>query len=449
MARSPVCPGFFVCLMIAAFGTAGVASAQEAEHPTVRGTIVAVQGSDGFDVNGYHVVLTRGTQLLVLNGQKKDEGELWREIAVGAYVEVVGEKDRHTHFITARQVKIREDGKRKVSGVAVIDRVTSRDPLLAFAADGYLLRLAADTEIGFSGGVNSVTDIGAGTWVRYEGQRSSSGEVIATTVKFFMPKPRKSKRDPASVAQVTDIRPGSLIDFDGSLHMKDEKHRLQDAGGQCGWYPVLDAPSVQENIRRIGMSLVPKYHRNLSSDSPEKIPFRFYVVEEKFIRTDITCAEGLVLIPTAVINRLQSRDQLAAVVADGVAANLQRQQARVAVQLGLAEAAQWAAYVAMDSAGAFGTSAFVGGAVVKHEIERKMENQRGRVALSLLSDAGYDPWQAPEAWRLLQSKNPPRDPAKSKYPERAEYQLEILGLRYRPAAASNAVPTGDHGVSPN
>ena len=446
MARSPVCSRFFVYLMIAAFGTAGLVSAQEPEHPTVRGTIVAVQGSDGFDVNGYHVVITHGAQFLVLNGPRKDEGELWREIAVGAYVEVVGEKDRHTHFITARQVKIRENGERKVSGVSVIDGVTSRDPLLAFTADGYLFRLAADTEISFSGGVNAVTDVQSGTWVRYEGR---SGEVIATIARFFMPKPRKSKRDPASAAQVTDIRPGSLIDFDGSLHRKDEKHRLQDAGGQCGWYPVPNAPSVQENIRRIGTSLVPAYQRDLPSDSPAKIPFRFYVVEEKYIRTDITCEEGLVLIPTTVINRLVNQNQLAAVVADGVAANLQRQQARVAVQLGLAQAAEWAAYIAMDSAGAFGTSPILGGAVVKHEIERRMENQRGRVALSLLSDAGYDPWQAPEAWRLLQPKTPPRDPAKSKYPERAEYQLEILGLRYRPAAASNELPKVDPGASPN
>lgn len=325
----------------------------------------------------------------------------------------------------------------------MIDRMLSRGSLPAFRADGYTLQLTVDTETNFSGGVNAITDVSAGTWVRYEGKRSSSGEVIATSAKFFKPKLRKSKRDPASVAQVTDIRPGSLIDFDGSLHLKDEKHRLQDAGGQCGWYPVPDAPSVQENIRRIGMSLVPQYQRDLQVDSPEKIPFRFYVVEEKVIRADMMCAEGLVLIPTAVINRLKNRDQLAAIVADGVAANLQRQQARVAVQLGLAQAAEWTAYFAMNSAGAFGTSAFLGGAVVKHEIERKMQEQRSRVALALLSDAGYDPWYAPEAWRILQPKTLPKDPAKLKYPERAEYQLEMLGTQYRragsePPSASDA-----------
>jgi hypothetical protein len=76
--------------------------------------------------------------------------------------------------------------------------------------------------------------------------------------------------------------------------------------------------------------------------------------------------------------------------------------------------------------------------VVKHEIGRKMEEQRGRVALSLMADAGYDPWQAPEAWRLLAPKEPAKDPSKLKYPDRAGYQLEILNLQYKRKAASEA-----------
>jgi hypothetical protein len=80
----------------------------------------------------------------------------------------------------------------------------------------------------------------------------------------------------------------------------------------------------------------------------------------------------------------------------------------------------------------------VAGVVVNREILRKLEDQRGRVALGLLADAGYDPWQAPEAWRRLDPKQLPKDMSRLKYPGRARYQLEILGMQYKRAAASTA-----------
>jgi hypothetical protein len=60
-----------------------------------------------------------------------------------------------------------------------------------------------------------------------------------------------------------------------------------------------------------------------------------------------------------------------------------------------------------------------------------MEEQRGRVALALLKDAGYDPWQAPEAWRLVTPKHLPKDLNSLKYPSLGGYQLGILNLQYK------------------
>ena len=67
---------------------------------------------------------------------------------------------------------------------------------------------------------------------------------------------------------------------------------------------------------------------------------------------------------------------------------------------------------------------------------RKIEEQRGRMALALMADAGFDPWQAPEAWRMLAPIDFPKHPSKLKYPERSKYQLEILQLQYQPASGS-------------
>ncbi len=327
----------------------------------------------------------------------------------------------------------------------------SLGPQPVFRADGYVIRLAADTDLHFSGGLTTIVEIGPGTWVHYEGRHNNSGELIATRVGFNKPKLHKSKRDPASVAQITTFPPGSIIDFDGSFNTNRAKKKPEDTpGGLCGWYPVLDVPSVQEHVRRIGENLIPKFQHELPDDSPEKIPYRFYVVEEKEIRSDLSCYEGLVLIPANVINRLQNEDQLAAVIADGVAASLQRQQARVAVDLGVAGAVEMAAQLALNAAGGAGAAVFIPGAMVKHEILRKMEDQRGRVALGLMADAGYDPWQAPETWRLLEPKQPPKDLSRLKYPDRAGYQLEILGMQYkRSASAGKPAQTGSATSNPN
>jgi hypothetical protein len=51
--------------------------------------------------------------------------------------------------------------------------------------------------------------------VRYNGRPRDSGELIATRLAFARPKLHGSKRNPASVAQVTTFPPGSIVDFDG------------------------------------------------------------------------------------------------------------------------------------------------------------------------------------------------------------------------------------------
>jgi len=406
--------------------------AQEPEIPTLRGNITAVQPPDAFDVDGYHVVTSRTTRFFALNGKKKDQGALRGLIAAGVYVQVIGDKDRRQRLVTARLVKIRDNGERELSGTAVIDRMFSRGARPVFRADGYNFRLASDAEIGFKGNIDAVTDVDTGTWIRYEGTRNESGEVVATKAEFIKVKPHKSHGDPAKFAQVTTFPPGSMIDLDGSFRINLKPDKTEDTpGGECGWYRVPDVPAAQEHVRRVGMSLVPKYQRDLSDDDPAKIPFRFYVVEENNIRSDLFCHEGLVLIPVNVVNRLRNEDQLAAVLADGVAASMQRQQDRMS-------GAELTTLLALAPAIGVGGVALIGEPLVKHEIGRKMEAQRGRVALSLMADAGYDPWQAPEAWRLLDPRQQPKDPAKLKYPDRAGYQLEILNLQYKRAESSGA-----------
>jgi len=71
-----------------------------------------------------------------------------------------------------------------------------------------------------------------------------------------------------------------------------------------------------------------------------------------------------------------------------------------------------------------------------------MNEQRWRVALELMAEAGYDPWQSPEAWRLVAPGKLPADIGTLKYPDRSGYQLSILNRMYKKPAPTQATESG-------
>ena len=201
---------------------------------------------------------------------------------------------------TVAQAIVHEDASPKISGFAVIDNVITSGAEPVVRADGYTLRLTSETNVRFSGGLASLSEIGTNIWVRYEGRRNESGEVELSDAEFIKPKLHKPRRNPnVSVAQATAFPHGSMIDFDGSFRTDSENRRLEDSGGACGtgWYPVLENADIQDRVRRIGLNVVPQYQRGLPDDDPAKIPFRFYAIEENYMRSVLVCEDGLILVP--------------------------------------------------------------------------------------------------------------------------------------------------------
>jgi hypothetical protein len=194
--------------------------------------------------------------------------------------------------------------------------------------------------------------------------------------------------------------------------------------------------AMQERVRRVGMKVIPEYQKQLPDDSPSKIHFRIYVVDEPVFREDIECVEGLILVPRQVVERLASDDQLAAIMANGVAYSIEAQSARLRTEILEIEGAEFAGDVVGGFVPGVNVGTVVGGLVANHEIEKRMREQAGRIALTLMADAGFDPRQAPEAWRLLAPKKLPKDLASLKYPSRAGYQMGILRLETEPPQAS-------------
>jgi len=272
-------------------------------------------------------------------------------------------------------------------------------------------------------------DVGANTWMRYAGKRDNSGVLQATKVTFAPGKLKAIKDDVVGLTgeQMRFQAPDLTNRKDGQVNLEVFR----------GWRTVPADGELQERIGHVGMSVVPGYQKAIAESDPRKIKFRFYAVDDERLRSEICSSRsGLILIPRRVVERLKNDDQLAAVLADGVAFTLQHQSTRL-----IADERIWLGEAAVDVAAAtldpwLGLDLAFGEALTGAHPNTKdqvlADEQRGRIALALMADAGYDPWQAPEAWRLLGPKSLPKDMGALKYPSRSGYQLGILNLQYKP-----------------
>jgi predicted Zn-dependent protease len=216
------------------------------------------------------------------------------------------------------------------------------------------------------------------------------------------------------------------IPDDGASLQQDQEIKI----GFGRWHTLPADQPLQQRVHRIGMALVPAYQLALAEDDPSKIHFRFFAFDNDKWHGAVHLLDGAVLVPKQVMERLKSDDQLAAVLADGVAYNLQRQAAK---QVKMNRAA-WGAEIAGDIADALvpglGIALVTTSGAAGGKAEIAMQEERLRIALALMRDAGYDPWQAPEAWRLLVPKKLPANPASLAYPDASCYQIGILNLQY-------------------
>ena len=327
------------------------------------------------------------------------------------------------------------DLNKKFSGVGVIEKIYSTGPELEFRADGFRVRVPAGAAVSFRDTVKSAADVSVRVWVRFSGKFDRSGVLAASQADFTVPKVSAPARRNAQPSEDSDVprersyvpAAANIVNQDGTLGELLGKFRFKE---DSGWYRLTDDAAMQERVQELGVRVIPSYQKNLQPDDPAKVRFRFYVVEQGWIREPIFGASGVTLIPRPVVERLKRDDELASVLADGVAYHMQMQKSDL-MKTGLESAAEAAGVLAMAM---METSVMAAGGVAKgiynHEQRIRMEEERGRMVLGLLADAGFDPWQAPEAWRILQPNKARRDLEKVKYPARCAYQLRMLAVQY-------------------
>jgi len=427
-------------LVLAALAVLAVPLLAQSNYP-IEGYISRSHPPSGFEVGGRTFEVAPDTSFgLIGSDSTSTASPLRTALRVGVYVQVAGRASSPFKPVMAATVLIRDDRDRKLSGTGVITQILIPAPNAVFAADGYLVRITTSTQLDFAGDLSSLADVSVNTWLHFTGKRDKNGVLDAAKAQFIPAKPTQFKAAKDFEIATVKARPaGSKDDAQtskatGTPALTDNGAALQQDQelkiGLGHWHTLPADQPLQQRVHRIGMSLVPAYQRAMADDDPSKIHFRFFAVDNKKWRGAVCLLDGAILVSRQTIERLQNDDQLAAVVADGVACNLQRQTARTVMarrkDLGIA--------IAIDVAGAFvpgvGFAGMFAPGLFTSQEAATMLQERLRIALALMRDAGFDPWQAPEAWRLAAPRKLPADLALLTYPDTSCYQLEVLNLQY-------------------
>ena len=404
---------------------ANVLAQAHAAVPTVFGQVTASTSAIDFEVNGKRVHCDGRTEFGYTN--PTDAGRFtWTEKPyLGEPLQIYGHEDRKAKLIQAKRVVFAPEDK-PLHGIAIIDRVLAPQPsgLLLVRADGYPILLTTSTHVTFVGPLHSLADVHSNQWLEYHGDQRKDGVVVADKAVLRQNEVSgreeqlgaKYQYDPAAVP--ADAHQNSVA----RLIVGTDPKKLP---------PSLD-PASQDRIDTIGERLVPSYQRELPDSDPTKIPFHFQLIDSKQLSSRMDLPGGAILISKQDLTRLRNDDQVAAYLAAGIAALLEKQQFRDAAKKRALLATQLGGGLAMIPVAGFGVlspASFIA-SDRRDDLEKAEMEQRIRVSLSLLHDAGYDVTEAPKAWWLLESKeSKPLDDIP--IPDSAIYAYAILGSTWR------------------
>jgi hypothetical protein len=324
-----------------------------------------------------------------------------------------------TVFLLNERTKVRE-------GAGLILKVVSDGPEPVYRVDGYLIRVNLKSLQWYANNLQRLSDVGPNSILHYKGKIGEDGILEATRANFtrIVDKPGTVPLSQSSEASdKATLSNGCTVQ--APAFTEDKQH---------SWIAIPPDHPIQQRVARIGMSLTPACLCENTGKESAKINFRFYAIDDEKVKGGYAIFDKhVILIPKQAAERLQNDSQLAAVLAEGIAQTLQMREitkGEVGEVVTGAAATSTMVFAAPLSAIAFATELIPGKHKGEQAVETPAEDQRDRIALGLMADAGYDPHQAPEAWRLLATEHSTSDPQQLLYPIRSEYQLSVLATMY-------------------
>ena len=404
-------------------------TAVPAKTVKIRGYVTAINSPTSFEIEDYKITNSSG---LILTFEEDEHAAAPTDfkpadIRVGTDLEITGELNEPTGELRPQSIKVFLEEGQRLKRTAVIDRLPQiyKHPdgsfTGAFFADGQQIRLAPATQVVFrpsraerqalkkagqksSTGqdddiglrpLQSLEEIHPNMVLTYEGARQADGGLIASRLEFT-----RNELEPGEVKMWKALTPyGRMPDF-----QKFKAGEMNING--VGKYKVVPSADAQRYIQNLGMSVVPLYQRAMAESDPTRIPFRFFLVENKEPNA-FALANGTVVVNSGLFDILENEAQLASVLAHEVAHATQRHAWRQ-------QQYHKGSRTAMKIAGILGSAALGDSSLaaatelidnaIRNGYSRSLENQADRLGLQYMYEAGYDIREAPRVWQVMTRK---------------------------------------------
>src|SRR5215472_8410892 len=340
--RSPLMEACMRLFRLAVF-TALFSCLVYAKEVKIHGFVTAVKSPTNFEIDEYHI---NRDATIVLEMEKDETGAATatfrpEDIRVGTEVEIKGEYDEKTGELQAKSIKVYSDDTRTIKRTALIEKVPSLTKAEnswtgTFFADGQRVTVGPTTQVTRKPNkgekkqakdakeaepkeeelpLASLDEINLDTFMHYEGIRQPDGSILASKVQFQHAEMEDGERKMWSRLDPKVKQPDYLGLRPGELKVERMKFKL------------VPNKEAQEYVERIGESVVPAHQRELSATDPLKIPFRFYLVQDKSFNA-AALPNGVVVVHSGVFDLLENESQLAFVLSHEVTHAIEKHQWR-------------------------------------------------------------------------------------------------------------------------
>jgi len=406
----------------ASSATTPPASKARLKNVKIRGYVTEFRSPTDFDIEDYRITRDEAFSLDFENASPDIAFQL-SDIRVGVELEIKGSLNEETGELNAASIRVDMEQFRSIKQTAFVSSAPEGIQLLdgswagELRADAQVIRVTNATAVTFkptkrekklaelkkkngneesedaAEPLQSLDQVTIGMAMTYEGKRDrETGKILAEKIEFSTNDLEEGeaklwKSLKVSVKAAQGLKPGEL---------KIDK---------IGKFKLVADSEVQAYVSQLGEQLIPAQQRDLAAGDPRRIPFQFYVVQNDAVNAFAT-PNGIIVVNSGLMELLDNEAQLAAIVGHEIAHSTHEhtwrsQEYRKKTRLGLT--------IASAVASAYGLYSFadltnlVNAAMVNGH-SRSLENQSDRIGLQYMTEAGYDPREAPTVWKLMGKK---------------------------------------------
>lgn len=396
----------------------GMTTFCQAKEVKIHGFVTSIKSPTSFEIDEYAITSDANLVFDIEKDNSSDTTFKPQDIRIGTELEIKGDFDVRTGSLKASSIKVFLEDTRKIKRTALLEK----PPLLEkdgdnwkglIFVDGQKVNIDKTTAVTFkatrtekkeakkegdkpaeeAGKLTSPDQLNLDTFARYEGTRQADGSILATKIEF---------------------QHAELADGEAKLwkqltpHVKEANY-VSSKSGQLDIskmkYKLFPNKEAQDYIEKLGNSLIPAHQKELPDGSVLKIPFKFYLIEDKSFNAS-AYPNGVVVVHTGVFSVSENEAQLAFVLCHEISHSIEKHVWRE-------QEYHKGAFTALRIGGLI-ASHYVGSSIIDttHLIEsgfrngysRSLENQADRVGMEWMLNAGYDIREAPQAWKAVSKK---------------------------------------------